>query len=132
MRKDEFCVLPSLVVKTNISKSLCKTGHASSISKAKSMSIRFTLIGLLIFLTAIVAHASYTSLRILADNNENVHEYSEHIIPSLKFIAGLNREIGRFRSLEAEHILASYPEHTEKKKEQLAVTQKSIEDYLIN
>ena len=45
---------------------------------------------------------------------------------------GINREIGRFRSLEAEHILASYPEQTARKKEKLDATQKSIEGYLIN
>lgn len=95
------------------------------------MSIRSTLIGLLIFLTAIVAHASYTSLRILGENNKTVHEFSEHIIPSLRIIAGLNRDIGRFRGLEAEHILIRYPEEMARKEIALVEMQTSIDDYFI-
>jgi signal transduction histidine kinase/CheY-like chemotaxis protein len=95
------------------------------------MSIRFTLVGLLIFLTAIVAHASYTSLSILAENNETVHEFSEDVIPSLRIIAGIKGDIGRFRAAQAEHILESYPEKMAAKEVELAATQKSIYDYLI-
>ena len=95
------------------------------------MSIRFALIGLLIFLTAIVAHASYISLHILSKNREILKEYSERIIPSLKITAAITRDIGRVRAMEAEHILARSTEQMAHKEDLLRTTTKSIDDYLI-
>ena len=95
------------------------------------MSIRFTLIGLLVLFTAIVAHASYTSLRILSDNNETILEYSDDIIPSLKIIAVIKGDIGRFRFLQAERLLERHANHMADKEILLAATEKSIGNYLI-
>ena len=102
-------VLPNLILKGDKSKSQ-HTNRARELPltwRERPMSIQLTLIGLLIFLTALVAHGSYTSLRILSDNNENVLEYTDDIIPSLTTLASIYENIGRFRLKEAENILRS-------------------------
>jgi signal transduction histidine kinase/AmiR/NasT family two-component response regulator len=95
------------------------------------MSIRFTLIGLLVFLTAMIAHASYTSLRILGQNHDTILEYSDSIVPSLKVIAGISADIGRFRFLEAEHIIEQNQKNMNDKEFELDKVAESIGDYLV-
>lgn len=68
------------------------------------MSIRFTLIGILGILTAIVASASYGSLYYLKDLNRNAIKYTTETVPLTEVIGHLSVDMGHFRYAEAEHI----------------------------
>ena len=84
------------------------------------MSIRYTLIGMLTFLTAIVTYASYSSLYDLENINKNVLEYKLNTVPAVKLLGELNADIGHFRYIEAEHIFTQDQEKILEKDRDLA------------